>query len=288
MRLLTASLLAMSLAWGAQAQQSEADEALVKSVSVEDMRSMVEAGGHTVTDELSSGVGVIAQNANDLIFAVQGKACSEDAGCLGVEFFVVLAGDFTTDDANSINQRWSAIKATRLDEEGLMLSRYLILDHGQTQTNLDLNLATTLAIATQIQDENAAASAAEAPATDSTPTPSTTLAWGDDTGDYANDDACDDGRFQIDGDEWSYQREHVLRDATDCREAYEAGTLTLYVDFGNNSGEYANDGTCDDNRFTGEGRSVLQTDSHIKRDSEDCVAAYRAGTITRVRQDLSD
>ena len=105
--------------------------------------------------------------------------------------------------------------------------------------------------------------------------------FGEDAGNYANDGACDDARFEADGDDWTYQRNHVLRDATDCRTLYEAGELTLYLDFGDNSGEYANDDTCDDNRFTGEGRSILQTDSHVKRDAVDCIVAYRAGTINR-------
>mgnify|MGYP001791720469 CR=1 FL=1 len=107
------------------------------------------------------------------------------------------------------------------------------------------------------------------------------IAWGDDSGDYANDGACDDARFEADGDDWTYQRSHVLRDSTDCRTLYEQGTLTLFLDFGSNNGDYVDDNTCDDNRFTGEGRSILQTDSQVKRDAADCIAAYQAGTINR-------
>ena len=61
----------------------------------------------------------------------------------------------------------------------------------------------------------------------------------------------------------------------------KTGALTLYIDFGDNSGEYADDDTCDDNRFTGDGRSILTTDSHVKRDSADCIAAYQAGRLNR-------
>ncbi|MEL7541421.1 MAG: hypothetical protein AAGJ51_11000, partial [Pseudomonadota bacterium] len=179
--------------------------------------------------------------------------------------------------ANDINRRWSAIKATETDGS-LYLTRYLILDDGQTVGNIRTNVLNALAIAEQIQAEQ------NTTPEDTAATDSVTLAdidFGEDAGDYANDGACDDARFESDGDDWSYQRNHVLRDATDCRTLYEAGELTLYLDFGDNSGEYANDNTCDDNRFTGDGRSILETDSHVKRDAVDCIVAYRAGTINR-------
>ena len=50
-------------------------------------------------------------------------------------------------------------------------------------------------------------------------------------------------------------------------------------DFGDDSGDYAHDGTRDDVRFTGEGRSIMLTDSHILKDASDCRAAFDAGTI---------
>src|SRR5690606_25718143 len=87
--------------------------------------------------------------------------------------------------------------------------------------------------------------------------------------------------------------EDRLKDATDCRAAYEAGTVTLSeapedaaetpagnqkINFGDDSSEWANDGECDDPRFTGTGvaRETLAAD--IGRDASDCRAAYEAGT----------
>ena len=107
------------------------------------------------------------------------------------------------------------------------------------------------------------------------------LVFGNNSGSYANDDDCDDARFHDDGDDYNYKREHVLADASDCRAAVNSGEVSLLLDFGNDSGEYANDGECDDNRFTGEGRSVISSNSHVRADASDCVAAYRAGTINR-------
>jgi len=274
MKLLAASLLAMGLCLSAQAQDTSRDDEVVSSVSTIDMRYVIEAAGFTVTQPLSTGIGLIGEDGEGLIFGLEGKACSDSPNCVGLDMFLVLEGNYTPKDANSVNQRWSAIKATALDDGKMILSRYLILDHGQTLGNLRLNLGTTRAIAKQFRDE------AEKPETDTALT-SEQIEWGDDTGAYANDDACDDARFHDDGDEWGYQRNHVLRDASDCRTGFEAGTLTLFLDFGDNSGEYADDESCDDNRFTGEGRSVLDTDSHVKRDAADCIAAYHVGLLSR-------
>lgn len=52
------------------------------------------------------------------------------------------------------------------------------------------------------------------------------------------------------------------------------------INFGHDSGEWANDFECDDPRFTGKGMtSTPLLDSDIRRDATDCAAAYRAGQI---------
>lgn len=108
-------------------------------------------------------------------------------------------------------------------------------------------------------------------------------AFGNDSGNYANDGDCDDARFSADGDNYNYQREHVLRDATDCRQAFVAGEVTLLLDFGDDSGNWANDDVCDDSRFSGPARenAVITSDSHHRKDATDCIAVYRAGTLNR-------
>lgn len=108
--------------------------------------------------------------------------------------------------------------------------------------------------------------------------------FGDDSGNWANDGECDDPRFGGGLDS------HLLADATDCREAFEAGDVTYLgdgtgttvidgIDFGDDSGTYSNDAECDDPRFTGPGVGVA-LDDHLMADATDCSTAYTEGTVT--------
>lgn len=270
------ALGALAISVSASAQSNN-DSTIVTSMDASDIRAFVQRAGHKIAGNVDSGIGVVGEDSAGVRFVVQGKACGDDRNCKGLMMYLIVDDAGTADYANEVNSRWSAIKATSLESGNLLLSRYVILDHGQTLRNLELNLGTTRSIARSVKDERNASFNSLV----SGRTPASNISWGDDSGSYANDGACDDGRFHEDGDTWTYQRQHVLRDATDCRSNYEAGNITLYLDFGDNSGRYANDGTCDDNRFTGTGRSILTTDSHVRRDAQDCIAAYRAETINR-------
>ncbi len=112
--------------------------------------------------------------------------------------------------------------------------------------------------------------------------------FGNDSSEWANDGECDDGRFTGPGlTSTPLLQEDVLADATDCRNAYNAGQLRLLgvaadgtIDFGNDSGEWSNDGECDDMRFAGPGMTstpLLQED--IMTDATDCRNAYSAGRL---------
>lgn len=132
--------------------------------------------------------------------------------------------------------------------------------------------------------------------------------FGDDSGDWPNDNQCDDPRFAgEDMAEMPYE-DNRGRDASDCATAWEAGTITLNdpgeaadiggdrsddtarittawiedgVDFGTDSGDWANDGECDDPRFVGKGMtSTSLLESDIRADASDCLAAWRAGELT--------
>lgn len=114
------------------------------------------------------------------------------------------------------------------------------------------------------------------------------VSFGDDNGSYANDGECDDPRFTGPGmTATDLLSDDVLHDASDCRAAYEEGKLTLLgvaddgtVDYGDDAGEYSNDGECDDLRFTGPGMtgtSLLEED--IMHDATDCKTAYEAGKL---------
>ncbi|WEJ58755.1 hypothetical protein [Devosia sp. FJ2-5-3] len=120
--------------------------------------------------------------------------------------------------------------------------------------------------------------------------------FGDDSSKWANDGECDDPRFTGAGAAAELVDEDRLKDATDCRAAYEAGTVTFgeqsdgdtaaqpmvrpEIDFGDDSSKWANDGECDDPRFTGAGAAAELVDEDRLKDATDCRAAYEAGTVT--------
>ncbi|GLQ54343.1 hypothetical protein [Devosia nitrariae] len=115
--------------------------------------------------------------------------------------------------------------------------------------------------------------------------------FGDDSGQWANDGECDDPRFTGPGTADQLVDADLMKDATDCREAHEAGTVTLAgeesgttaatdIDFGDDSGRWANDGECDDPRFTGPGTADELVDADRMHDATDCREAHEAGTVT--------
>ena len=124
--------------------------------------------------------------------------------------------------------------------------------------------------------------------------------FGDDNGDWANDNECDDKRFVGPGmTATPLLDEDIGHDATDCRTAYEAGNLQLRdsatpatpqalaapvgggaVDFGDDSSRWANDNECDDKRFAGPGMTATPLlDEDIGHDATDCRTAYEAGRL---------
>src|SRR5690606_40181235 len=67
------------------------------------------------------------------------------------------------------------------------------------------------------------AEAAPAPA----PQREAEIDFGDDSSEWANDGECDDPRFQGSAMATTLEDADIGRDATDCRTAFEAGTITL-------------------------------------------------------------
>ena len=114
--------------------------------------------------------------------------------------------------------------------------------------------------------------------------PAAAVDFGDDASQWSNDGECDDPRFQGPGmTATALLDSDILHDGTDCRQAYDAGRITLRskVDFGDDSGSWANDGECDDPRFTGPGMTTTTLlDEDILHDATDCQQAYEAGGLT--------
>lgn len=114
------------------------------------------------------------------------------------------------------------------------------------------------------------------------------FSFGDDAGSYSKDGECDDPRFDGPGmTSTPLLSDDIMHDATDCEAAWKAGRLTLRgvaddgtVDFGDDKGEYAKDGECDDLRFIGEGLTeTALIEEDIMHDATDCKTAYEAGKL---------
>ena len=121
--------------------------------------------------------------------------------------------------------------------------------------------------------------------------------FGANTSDWANNGECDDPRFTGTGMAEILLPEDTLIDAADCQALFDAGSITLIaghapvtdapgqtgaVDFGADSGQWTNDGECDDPRFVGQGMARTLVDADRFADATDCRTLYEAGSITLV------
>jgi hypothetical protein len=101
------------------------------------------------------------------------------------------------------------------------------------------------------------------PSTPAATATSSDMDFGDDSSEWNKDGECDDPRFQGPGSAAELVDADLLKDATDCRAAYEAGTVTLKnngggpvtnidaIDFGDDASDWSRDGECDDQRLNG-------------------------------------
>ena len=115
------------------------------------------------------------------------------------------------------------------------------------------------------------------------------IQFGDDSSTWASDGECDDPRFEGRGMANSTNAADTAKDATDCLGLYQRGQIRLradFIEFGNNSSPWANDGECDDPRFRGSGMASSVNDSDRNRDANDCRALYGAGRIEIDRPNL--
>ena len=125
----------------------------------------------------------------------------------------------------------------------------------------------------------------------------TGIAFGDESSEWADDGECDDPRFVGEAMAGSPSARNLLRDATDCREAFEDERIELFsvgllaaspqapdlppgFELGDDSGEWAFDGECDDPRFGGEAVAAGAAEDDAFRDATDCGKALLAGTAT--------
>ncbi|WP_208354072.1 hypothetical protein [Pseudaestuariivita rosea] len=139
-------------------------------------------------------------------------------------------------------------------------------------TKYSLLLAAALAMATPVMAED--------------------VNFGDDSGDWSNDNECDDRRFFGNAMADTLNWEDTGRDATDCKAAFDLDQVKLWkleearsatqcsaINFGDNSSQYADDGACDDRRFEGIGAAEIMTTDDIGKDANDCQRLCDFGLI---------
>jgi hypothetical protein len=128
--------------------------------------------------------------------------------------------------------------------------------------------------------------------TTATPIVAQDQVFGTDNNEWANDGECDDRRFAGPGMALDLDIANIGKDGTDCRDLFSAGSLTLWdataatqatqckaIDFGDDSGEYPNDGECDDPRFEGIGAASQIGTDNLMKDASDCSALCGYGAV---------
>ncbi|MDA0280770.1 MAG: pre-peptidase C-terminal domain-containing protein [Proteobacteria bacterium] len=121
--------------------------------------------------------------------------------------------------------------------------------------------------------------------------------FGDDTSNWANDQECDDPRFAGNGMASDLAETDRLHDSSDCRTLFIAGSIYLVdsnptasnagIDFGDDSSTWANDGQCDDPRFVGEGTAATLLEDDRLHDASDCRELFLAGSINLIEDSPS-
>lgn len=116
--------------------------------------------------------------------------------------------------------------------------------------------------------------------------------FGNDSSQWAKNGECDDRRFVGSTMTNILNNEDLGRDATDCREGYDAGKLKLWnneaalkvtqcdaIDFGDNSSDFADDDECDDPRFEGLGMASSVSSENVGMDANDCRRFCETATV---------
>lgn len=115
--------------------------------------------------------------------------------------------------------------------------------------------------------------------------------FGDDSGNFPQDSECDDLRFEGEGMAQVLLTDEIGRDASDCRDAFESGTVALNplflrpesvsaIIFGDDTSDFSGDGRCDDVRFaSADSDQMIYLAEDIGRDATDCQSEFEAGNL---------
>ena len=130
------------------------DGALIKSVDEQALTDFAEAQGDEVLGYGEAGdVSVRAQTEDGIIYYLTGTACNEEGVCAGINMSARFdATDVVTlETINEANLRRAAVSVWKLDNT-LGISRYVILDGGQTMENIQINFDNFIAIVPTVID----------------------------------------------------------------------------------------------------------------------------------------
>ena len=139
----------------------------------------------------------------------------------------------------------------------------------------------------------AAAAVLFAPASPSSLLRAQQIDFGDDSSRWAHDGVCDDNRFTGDDEYVGLTGDrYVGHDASDCKDLFNKDRIHLRTrsprsaasntapDFGDDRSIWAQDGQCDDNRFTGSEEYLGVTGGrHVRHDATDCRQLFAQGHI---------
>lgn len=122
--------------------------------------------------------------------------------------------------------------------------------------------------------------------------------FGDNSSVWSDDGECDDPRFSGPGVAAVTDPSDVRQDANDCARLFMQGGLnfdenfqeqpvldlaevsdSLGIDFGDNSSMFADDGECDDPRFSGPGSAAFTEADNEMHDANDCARLFLQGEL---------
>lgn len=130
------------------------DSALIKSIDEQGLADFAEAQGDEILGYGEAGdVSVRAQTEDGTIYYLTGTACSEEGVCAGINMSARFDANesVTLERINEANLRRAAVSVWKLDNT-LGISRYVILDGGQTMENIQINFDNFIAIVPTVID----------------------------------------------------------------------------------------------------------------------------------------
>lgn len=155
-------LAALTIALAPVASAQTDNTELIKSVDAAMLDRIVEAVGDEVTNRYNKDEdpSVVARDPDTgLIYALNGTACNEGQ-CAGIELTANWSANSTNSDfakLNELNLSRAAVSIALQDRDdgskSILVSRYLILDHGQVFENLRLNTTVFVSIANALGKE---------------------------------------------------------------------------------------------------------------------------------------